>query len=67
MFVPHALLLRGALYSLWREDEKGLKDLQSVINIQGLTNQVISMWAFYFVVVCVAMCVCVCGWLVGDK
>ena len=33
VFVPHALLLRGILYALWREDEEGLKDLQEVVSI----------------------------------
>ena len=40
MFVPHALLLRGTLYALWREDEKGLKDLQDVVNTPGIDRQV---------------------------
>ena len=40
MFVPHALLLRGTLYSLWREDGKALKDLQEVVNTQEQDKQV---------------------------
>ena len=40
MFVPHALLLRGILYALWREDEKGLKDLQEVVNTQADNKEV---------------------------
>ena len=42
VFVPHALLLRGTLYALWREDEKGLKDLQDLINTAGVDKQVYS-------------------------
>ena len=40
VFVPHALLLRGTLYALWREDEKGLKDLQDLVNTSGVDKQV---------------------------
>ena len=40
MFLSHALLLRGTLYTLWREDEKALKDLQEVINTQGQNKEV---------------------------
>lgn len=40
VFVPHARLLRGTLYALWREDEKGLKDLQEVVNTQGQDKNV---------------------------
>ena len=40
MFVPHALLLRGTLYALWREDEKALKDLQDLVNTHGGDKQV---------------------------
>ena len=28
------------MYALWRQDDKGLKDLQEVINTQGLHKQV---------------------------
>ena len=42
VFVPHALLLRGTLYALWREDEKGLKDLQDLVNTTGVDKQVYS-------------------------
>ena len=40
VFVPHALLLRGTLYAMWREDEKGLKDLQDLVNTSGVDKQV---------------------------
>ncbi len=40
MFVPHAQLLRGALNTLWRQSQKGLKDLQDVVNTQGLSKEV---------------------------
>ncbi len=40
VFVAHALLLRGALNSLWRQGQKALKDLQDVVNTQGLSKEV---------------------------
>ena len=40
VFVPHAMLLRGAMHTLWREDDKALKDFQDVINAQGLSPEV---------------------------
>ena len=40
MFIPHALLLRGTLYALWREDDKALKDLQDLVNTQGQDKEV---------------------------
>ena len=42
VFVPHALLLRGILYSLWREDEKGLKDLRDLVTRQGIEKKVLN-------------------------
>ena len=40
MFVSHALLLRGVLYSLWREDEKAVKDLRDLATRQGVEKKV---------------------------
>ena len=40
VFRGHVLLLRGALYALWRQDELGLKDLQEVVNSHGLKKEV---------------------------
>ena len=40
MFVPHATLLRGTLYMLWRENEKALQDLEMVLNMQGVSEEV---------------------------
>ena len=40
MFVSHALLLRGVLHSLWREDEKALKDLRDLAARKGVEKKV---------------------------
>ena len=40
MFKDHALLLRGTLYALWRMENEALRDLQEVVNAQGLPNEV---------------------------
>ena len=40
MYIPHALLLRGTLYSLWREDKKALKDLQEIVNTREQDKEV---------------------------
>ena len=51
MYIPHALLLRGTLYSLWREDKKALKDLQEIVNTReqdkevGRANYWNEMWS----------------------
>lgn len=39
-FAPHALLLRGTMYILWRQSEKALKDLSDVINTKDISNEV---------------------------
>lgn len=48
VFVPHALLLRGSMYSLYRQDPKALKDLQDVINTKDLPNEVKTTTVFVF-------------------
>lgn len=40
VFVPHAMLLRGTLHCLWREDEKALKDLRDLVTRQGVEKKV---------------------------
>ena len=40
VFKKHALLLRGTLYALWRMENDALKDLQEVVNTQGLPPEV---------------------------
>ncbi len=65
MFVAHALLLRGALNSLWRQGQKALKDLQDVVNTQGLSKEVCVGNRFSRVVHSIGSCLntsllCVC-------
>ena len=40
MFLGHALLLRGTLHTLWRENESALRDFEAVINMNGVSDQV---------------------------
>ena len=40
MFKAHALLLRGTLHALWRMEDEALRDLQDIVNTQGLSNEV---------------------------
>ena len=40
VFHPHALLMRGTFYILWRDTTKALLDLDAVINIGGVSNMV---------------------------
>ena len=40
VFRSHALLLRGSLHALWRMENDALRDLQEVINTQGLPAEV---------------------------
>lgn len=40
MFKPHALLLRGSLYGLWRQEDEAVNDLQAVIATSDLQVQV---------------------------
>ena len=40
VFVPHALLLRAAMHSLWRQDQLAVADYEAVINLPGLQPQV---------------------------
>ena len=40
VYVPHALLLRGSMYALFRQDSSALKDFQAVINTKDLFDQV---------------------------
>ena len=40
VFKPHAMLMRGGLHSLWRMEKEALKDLQDVINMEGLPKEV---------------------------
>jgi len=40
VFLPHALLLRGTFYSLWRDNAKAQKDLDAVIETEGVEKEV---------------------------
>ena len=40
VFVPHALLLRAAMYSLWRQDQLAVGDYDAIISSPGLEPQV---------------------------
>lgn len=40
MFKPHALLLRGSLYSVWRQDQNSVKDLEAVLSLPSLPAEV---------------------------
>ena len=40
VFKTHALLLRGTLHALWRMESDALRDLQEVVNTQGLPPEV---------------------------
>ena len=42
MFHSHAYLLRGSMYIMWRMDEKALKDLQAVLDTEGLSKAVVT-------------------------
>ena len=42
VFVPHALLLRAAMHSLWRQDQLAVADYEAVINLPGLQPQMYS-------------------------
>ena len=40
VFRPHALLLRGAMYTLSRQDEKALQDFSAVVETKDLEKEV---------------------------
>ena len=40
VFKPHAHLLRGTLYCLWRKDQEALVDLERVVEWEGLSAEV---------------------------
>ena len=40
VFLPHALLLRGTFYTMWRDNVKALKDLDAVIETEDIENEV---------------------------
>ena len=40
MFVSHALLLRGAMHALSREDDRALQDFTAVVNTKELEKEV---------------------------
>eukprot|EP00731_Ephydatia_muelleri_P011853 Em0006g747a len=42
VFVPHALLLRAAMYSLWRQDQLAVVDYDAIISSPGLEPQMYS-------------------------
>ena len=41
IFKPHALLLRGSLYCLWRQDQASVTDLKAVLDVPGLKSEVL--------------------------
>lgn len=40
-FLPHALLLRGTMFILWRQSEKALKDLTDVTNSKDISTEMV--------------------------
>lgn len=47
VFKPHALLLRGSLYCLWRLDQAALTDLKAVLDVPGLKSEVFVSFELY--------------------
>ena len=47
VFKPHALLLRGSLYCLWRQDQAALTDLKAVLDVPGLKSEVFESFELY--------------------
>ena len=41
IFKSHAHLLRGGIYSLWRQDRNAIKDLETVLSLPNLPPEVI--------------------------
>ena len=63
LFVSHALLLRGTMYTLWRQPEAALKDFTQMINTEGVSTEVCGVWGcceadvvWFEVVLCLGCC-----------
>lgn len=46
VFKSHALLLRGSLYCLWRQDEVAVTDLKAVLDVPGLKSEVFVSFSY---------------------